>query len=411
MSSEESAQVEHSVEKLSDTEYLVQVTVPAEQVKRKLEESYRQAVREIELPGFRRGHVPRSLIEARFGEDFLAEDVQRELIGQALPTVLKEAELQPVVPPETETQEFGSGQPFRFSAKLEIFPDPIVADYAGLEVADLPPQPVSQAEIDGELEELRLQNATLVPKDQPGAQVEAEDMVRIRRPGHGDSYQTQARREHFSSALLGHLVGDVVRLPLDEVEAPVEIVAIERIERPDLDDLAQTLGHASSTELIAQVRQELEQEHEQVRQEELKHALLDAVIAKSQVPIPARLVDQLAQAQFQRANEQPQEAELAELKEAIHAQLKRQRVLATIAEREGLKLSDEEFEAYLKEQAQRQQMNPIKFRALLTREGRLEELRLAQDDERVLELLLQRAKIIKAAEPNDHGAADEEAES
>lgn len=407
MSSEESTQVEHSVEKLSDTEYLVQVTVPAEQVKRKLEESYRQAVREIELPGFRRGHVPRSLIEARFGADFLAEDVQRELIGQVLPGVLQEAELQPVVPPETETKEFDSGQPFRFSAKLEIFPRPVVADYAGLEVPDLPPQPVSQAEIDDELEELRLHNATLVPKDDPGAKVEIEDMVRVRRPGQGDTYQLQARPEHFSAALLGHLIGDVIRLPLDQMEGPVEIVAIERIERPDLDDLAQTLGHDGATELVAQVRQELEQDHQQAQQAALKRAVLDAVIAKSEVPIPARLVDQLAQAELQRADKQQlEEAELTEFKESIRAQLKRQRVLEAIEEQEELKLSDEEFETYLKEQAQRQQMNPIKFKALLEREGRLEGLRATQNDERALELLLEKAKIIKADD-----AADEEEQS
>ncbi len=393
--------MQKTVEAKSATEYLVRIEIPADIVERKLEESYRKAAREIELPGFRRGHVPRGLLEARFGRDFLYEDVQQELIREVLPGVLQEEKLQPASTPQTEVKQFELGKPFQFEVKLEILPQPTIGEYFGVEVTEPPLEPVTQEVIDRAIEELRLEHATLVPKI-PEAAVEAEDIVEIRKPGEKDTQELQARPNSFSATLIGHRVGETIELISGKKTQHVEIVAIRRIERPEVADLAKTLGHEKIEELMADVRQQIETLHEREQRSRLKREVLDAVVARSDVPMPARLVEELAQAEIQRVvrggGRQPSESELAELKDAMLKRLKRQRVLETIEDKEHLKLSDEEFEAFLKSEAERQQMNPIKFKALLEREGRLEQLQAAHNDERALDLLLEKAVIVKAGD-------------
>jgi FKBP-type peptidyl-prolyl cis-trans isomerase (trigger factor) len=86
----------------SPTHVIVRVEVPAEQVSRKVEELFRRVSRQIHLPGFRPGHVPRAVLEARFGKDFLNEDAQAELIEEYLPQALQQLQLRPVSPPQTK---------------------------------------------------------------------------------------------------------------------------------------------------------------------------------------------------------------------------------------------------------------------------------------------------------------------
>lgn len=393
--------IQKTVEAQSATEYLVRVEIPADAVERKLEESYRKAAREIELPGFRRGHVPRGLLEARFGRDFLYEDVQQELIREFLPGVLQEEKLQPASTPQTEIKQFELGKPFRFEVKLEVLPPPTIGEYFGVELTEPPLEPVTQEEIDRAIEELRLEQATLVPKATE-ATVETEDIVEVRKPGETETQELQARLNSFSATLIGHRVGETLELTSGNKKTQrVEIVAARRIERPELPDLAKTLGHEAVEDLIADVRRQVEKGHEREQRSRLKREVLDAVVARSDVPIPTRLVDELVQAEVpqivRNGGRQPSESELAQLKEAMLKRLKRQRVLETIEEKEHLNLSDEEFEAFLKSEAERQQMNPIKFKALLEREGRLEQLRAARNEERALELLLEKAVIVKTA--------------
>ncbi len=402
MSQGESPSVQKTVEAKSATEYLVRVEIPADAVEQKLEESYRKADREIELPGFRRGRVPRGLLEARFGRDFLYEDVQQELIREILPTVLEEEKLNPVSTPKTEIKQFEIGKPFQFEVSLEVLPPPVVKDYFGIEVTEPPLQPVTQEEIDREIEELQLEHATLVPKGSQTAAVEVEDVVEIRESGKRDTHEVQARLKYFSEGLIGHRVGETVELPLGQKREPVEIAAIRCIERPELPDLAKTLGHETVEELQASVRKDLEALHEREQRSRLKRAILDTIVDRSEVPIPQRLVDELAQAEVQQVvrngGRKPSDEELTKLKEAIVKRLKRQRVLETIEEKENLKISDADFEAFLKAEAERQQMNPIKFKALLERERRLDQLRSVRDEERALDLLLENAKIVKSSE-------------
>jgi trigger factor len=146
------------------------------------------------------------------------------------------------------------------------------------------------------------------------------------------------------------------------------------------------------------IREKLKERIKNEQEQKVRLALLDAVIAKSQVKVPQRLVAELLEEErklLQRSGRQLSEEDVATLKEALEQRLKRDRVLQAIKQKENIRLSDEQFEEFLKQEAERRGTNPVKFKALLEREGQLDRLRQDRENQQVLDLLVEKAHIIE----------------
>ncbi|MFQ6033657.1 MAG: trigger factor, partial [Candidatus Bipolaricaulia bacterium] len=367
------------VEEKGPTSRLIEVELPKEIVARKLEEVYRQVARDIELPGFRRGHVPRPLLEARFGQDFLYEDSQKELIQEYLPQALEEAELRPVAEPKTEVVQFEEGKPFIFQIEVEVLPEVEVEDYLGIEVEAEPKPRVTKKEVQKELDRLRREHATLLPKQ---GEAEVGDVV-IVSERIVDSQGTAVSEERgieveleeddeFSAKLLGRRAGEEVEIPLDEEHRSlIRIEEVKRVELPPLDEeFAKDLGHESIEELEEKVKEDLRERFSREHEQRMKLIILDELIDRTPLTIPEKLIEQLTEDLEGLAEE-----ELAEERRRRVRRLKRELVLNTIKSREGLELSDEEFEEELRKEAEWQGLNSHKLKGLLEREGRLKEFR------------------------------------
>ncbi len=388
-----------TIEEINETKRIIRVEIPADVVEQKLDELYRRVARTIEVPGFRKGRVPRSFLETRFGKDFLYEDTQTELIEEYLPKVLEDLDVELATRPEARVIEFEAGKPFTFEVNVEVFPEVELTDPAQIEIDAPPLREVTDEDIERVIEELRRDHATLVPKEGEDAVVEDEDVVVVRLPS-GETHELQAHSEGFTAQLLGKRVGESVILTSGEGEdaksVTVTVDGIKRIELPDLDELAQTLGHESEEELRADVQRRLEERFQEEHTDALRLAALDALIERSRVIVPDKLIDEIVEqerAYLQQQGRDLPEEEVGRLRETIRKRLQRDRVLRAFKQKEQIALSDEEFEAFLKEEAERQGMNPVKFKALLEREGQLERLRRRREDEKALDALLQRVRI------------------
>ncbi len=395
-----------TIEEINETKRVIRVEVPAEVVDRKLDELYRRVARTIEVPGFRKGRVPRSFLEMRFGKDFLYEDTQTELIEEYLPKALEDLDVELATRPEARVIEFEAGKPFTFEVDVEVFPEVQLADPARIEIAAPPQRDVTEEDIEQVMEELQRDHAVLVPKEGEDAVVEDEDVVVVRLPS-GETHELQAHAEGFTAPLLGKRVGESVELTSGEGEdaksVTVTIDGIKRIELPDLDELAQTLGHEDVEELRADVRQRLEERFQEEHEGALRLAALDALIERSRVVVPDKLIDEIVEgerAYLQQQGRDLPEEEIGELREAVRKRLQRDRVLRAFKQKEQITLSDGEFEEFLKQEAERQGMNPVKFKALLEREGQLERLRRRREDEKALDALLQRVRVHPQGEPS-----------
>lgn len=386
-------------ESKSPTQVTVRVEIPAETVSRKLDELFRHASREIRLPGFRPGHVPRAVLEARFGKDFLNEDAQAALIEEYLPQALQQLQLRPVSPPQTKPGEFDPQKDFIFEAEIEVLPEVTVRNYTGIAVQDIPVQPVQDSDIDAVVERLREEHATLLPKGgERSAVVEAGDIVEVKIAGDARIREWPATPGELTEKLIGHKIGETVTLTTDEQQIELRIEGVKILEKPNLEELARTLGHETMADLRTKIRQELEESRARRRERELKLKILDAIVAQTAVELPQRFIEQLVAQELERWQQQglpePSAEDVKKLKESIEQRVRRELVLEAIKKQEGLSLSDADFERLLEDEARKRQMQPIKLRALLEREGRLASFRSEHEDERVLQFLYERAKII-----------------
>jgi len=383
----------------SPTQVLVRVEIPAERVSQKIEELFRRASREIELPGFRRGRVPRAVLEARFGKDFLNEDAQTELIEEYLPQALQQLQLRPVSPPQTKPGEFDPQKDFAFEAEVEVLPEVTVRNYTDIEIEDVPMEPVQDSDVDAVVERLRLEHATLVPKaGERSSIVEAGDIVEVKISGEDQIREWQASPGELTGRLIGHRVGETVVLKTDDgQQLRVRIEGVKILEKPDGEELAKTLGHEDIMALRAKIRQELEESRARRRERTLKLKILDTIVAQTPIELPPRFIENLVAQELERWQQQgmpePAAEDVKRLREAIEQRVRRELVLEAIKRREGLALSDADFEKLLAEEAQKREMKPIKFRALLEREGQLQSFRSDAEDERVLQFLYKNAKI------------------
>lgn len=412
--------MESTIEQQDETKVTLHVEIPADVVDRKLDEVYRNIVKDVEIPGFRKGHVPRSFLEMRFGEDFLHDDAKSELVEEYLPQALQEHDLEPIGQPKPLEMELEAGSPFRFSVEVEVFPEVELPDYEGLEVEAPRRREVTEEEVEQALEDLRVEHATLVPREEEDAVAQAEDVVVVRRDT-GETHELQARSEGRTSPLIGHRSGDRVELRPAQVDdttgdgetLTVTIDGIKRVELPQIKELAVTLGHADVEELGEEVRNELEERAEREHEQALRTAALDAVVARSQVGVPSGFAEDVLQQEEKRLEESGQrlsDERRAELREEIESRLKRDRVVQAMKEREGISLSDEEFETFLEEEAQRREMNPVKFRALLDREGQLERVRRERENRRALDLLVEQVSFVESGDESGHENESEQDE-
>ncbi len=379
------------IERQDASTYRIDVEIPAEDVDAKLDAVYKRIVQEIEVPGFRKGHVPRSYLEMRFGSDFLYEDAQQELIEEALPEALESHDLRPASRPELKDVEFEAGQPFRFRVEVEVFPEvELPADIASIDVDVPEPDEISEDDLQDMIEDMRFQHATLVPKDDAQAIVEDEDVVTVVTSG-GQSKELQAQAEGSTEALIGHHVGEEVTLSTrDEESVTVTVDAINDIELPDLEDLAATVGYDDAEAMRESIRDDLRQRTAQQHEKQVHTAILDALVDASDVDVPTGVVEESVDQEiqhFQEQGHQPTDEQKAELREQIEQRLKRERVLNAFKRREGIELSDADFDNYLEEKAAEYDMPVVKFRALLEREEQLEHFRHERENRLALDRL------------------------
>ncbi len=394
-------------EESTDSEVRLEVTIESSTVNEKLDEIYNKTVQELDVPGFRKGKVPKSFVKARFGDDVFYEDAQNELIEEYLPEALKENGINPVSQPETEVVAFERDEDFTFEASVEVMPELELGDYTDLEIEEPGTEEVSAEEIEEELEEIREDNGQLVPKEDEV--VEAGDYVLVSDP-EGNSQQVNVSEDDPTGDLIGKSAGDQVVIgPNQEEGAQLEVEEIKELQLPELDDeLAKDLGHEDLESLRADIKSDLFEEKEEERTEKLKEGVLDSILESTEFSPPERMIQDMVDERVSETKEQlgsekysdileeqgKTEDEVAqEVEKSARKQLKRRMVLNEIAKQEEIEMTDEEFENRLEEEAEKQDVNPIKFKNQLKAEDQLESYRESLNQEKVLDFLLDSANL------------------
>ncbi len=425
--------VQSRVEDLSPVVKKVSVTLAPDRVKDALDTAYTSVSRTVKLKGYRQGHVPRRLVERYFGDD-VKKDVAQKLVTGSIHEALAEHKLDPVAPPRVENGAVEAGQPFKYTATVEVRPRVEPKDYEGLVVpkADLS---IADAQVDERLEEMRTEHAMFVPVE--GREVaELGDFASCDYEGFvGGTPLRGAKREgvllevvpgsmleNKAEALLGARIGETrelgVTFPADyaveelrgkEARFQTVLKGLKRREVPTLDDaFALDLGGEAKTlsDLRAKLKSELEAQKKERAEGEQREKLLEALVAKNPIEAPPALVERNVDAMlqgmlegFMRRGLDPRQLGLNfdrmrdELRQRALLEVKGYLLLEAIAEKESLTASEADLEAHFEKMAAEMKQPAEKVKAAFRRNDSFDSLKARLRQDKAFAFLLGKATL------------------
>ncbi|MET0402545.1 MAG: trigger factor [Cystobacter sp.] len=420
------------VEELSPIEKKLSIEVDTARVAEELTRAYSALGKQVKLPGFRQGKVPRRILEQRF-KDRVEDDVIQRVVQSAWLEAIRDHKVEAVAPPQvTNNSGLKTDAPFTFEARVEVKPQVEAKDYQGLPLARVDSQ-VTDADVGERLEQIRQNLARLEPVEgrdvaQAGdfATVDYEALVDGKEfPGSKAEGVTVelAPGELVESnvvALEGSKVGDIKELdytfPADYRVEDVKgktahfkfnVKGLKKKFTPELnDDFAKESGEAQSLEeLRTKIRGDLEQGKKNKALTEEREALIKALVERNAFEVPKsmveRTIDQMLEQRLRamaRMGMDPRRLNLdfARLREDLREEALREvrgaLLFESIALKENLKTSDEDVEKKIAELAQEanQSIDVVRkyFKGPEERQG----LSLRLREEKTIEFLKGQAK-------------------
>jgi trigger factor len=387
----------------------------------------------VSVPGFRKGKVPLSILKSRFAEHIKAEAIQN-LVPPAYEQALISERLIPLgnleLSPPMHQMELKDGQPLVFEATLDIKPDFALPTYEDLTIDKSPPN-VPREEVDEYVQRLQEQFATYIPieVDRP---VEESDSVRIdweclvNGAPITDGSKQDADVDIGKGMLLPAVESEVIGMRVDETrqvemdfdddhenpelagkhaEFNVTLRAITEKQLASLDDeFAKDLEYENYDQLRGAIWNNLVEEQKAIHSQRQREDILQQLIEKTAIDIPESIVDQHVQQTvqniLQRLRQEGQTPEQAgidmtklptELHEDAIKQTKQAWMFDVIAERENIRVTDDELDMEIRRIAEQQNRDSQKYASLLRESNRLEEFRDTLRNDKVYRLLIQRA--------------------
>lgn len=383
-------------EKLEGNQGVLTVEVDAETFSKALDEAFKKVSKQVNIPGFRKGKIPRGMFEQRFGAESLYQDALDIILPEVYPQAVEEAGIEPIDRPEIDVEQIEKGKNLIFTAKVIVKPEVKLGEYKGLEVEKIDAQ-VSEEDVDAELKSLQERHAELVVKED-GA-VEDGDTVVIDFEGFADgeafeggtaeNYTLEIGSGSFIPGFEEQLVGLEANGEKDvEVTFPEEYHAenlagkpatfkvklheIKAKELPALDDeFAKDVDE--EVETLEALKEKTKNRLEETRKAEAENALRDALVDKAsdnaEVDIPQILIEnevnrmmqefeQRLQAQgmnlelYFQFSGQDEDALKEQMKEDASKRVKYNLTLEAIAKAENIEVTDEEVDAEVAKMAE-----------------------------------------------------------
>jgi len=398
--------VRSTLEPVAPTKVKISVVVEPDELGPAIERTARRLSREVKVPGFRKGKVPRPVLEARIGrEALIAEAIEHEAVPEFYAKAVEELGVEPLSRGKVEPPDYKDGQPLEFSATVEVKPRIDLPPYRGVEV-ERPEIEVTDKHLDTQLDQLRERFAQLEVIGRPIAKGDFAQ-IDLRATRHSEEIAELTRTDFLYEVGSGTVVpeldeqlegthkGDILRfngtLPEEagelagqEVTFTVLVKEAKSKVLPALDDdFAQEASEFDTLdELRAHLRERLEEAATGQVRSELETRVLDAFLGQVDVPLPETLVNDELQfrasrfvqqlnlmgislEQYQQGAETTREQLEADLRAQAERAVKAQLVLEAVAAAEGIEASDEEVEAEIGRQAQRLGREPGDVRKAL----------------------------------------------
>jgi trigger factor len=437
--------MEFRIEELSPVEKRLAVEIPWERVREKLDIAYRELGKGAQIRGFRKGKVPRSVLERMYGKA-VQQEVAKELVQESFLKAAGEHKLEPVAEPTIEEATLKTGESFKYSAKVEV--------RAAVELKEIDGLPgtrrkvvVPDAEVDKALDHKRTMHTEFKPiegrtttattdvliitckgtigehkVDRPEVSVDLSEPKHEPLPGLAaaltgvpiDAKDLEINLDMPADSNVKEIAGQKAALVISIKDAREKVI-------PALDDeFAKDTGEADTLdELRGKLREGLEKAARDRADRDAREVILKELIKRNPVPVANALVERGIDNQIKRARislaMQGLDMDQAgvdmdgmreRLRDGAADEIRGQLLLEEIADKEKIEISDGELDAKIAELAASQQKRPQKVRADMEREGTLDTLRWRLRQDKALDLVLSRATITEIEGAPDATDAD-----
>ncbi|RKN83882.1 trigger factor [Paenibacillus ginsengarvi] len=404
-------------EKIEKNKGVLNVEVGAEQVADALDKAFKKVVAKANIPGFRKGKVPRQIFEARFGIESLYQDALDILLPEVYVQAVEEAAIEPVDRPDVEIEQFGKGQALIFKATVVVKPEVQLGEYKGLEVAKQD-NAVSEEEIEEELKRLQQRHAELVVLEEGTAEKGDIAVIDFEGSVDGVPFDGGKAEKHslelgsgsfipgFEDQVIGMAKGEEkdvnVTFPEEyqseelKGKAAVFKVLVHDIKRknlPELDDeFAKDVSEFDTLEEFKQdISKRLEERKTKANEQERESAVVEKAAAGAEVEIPDAMisteVEQMYKEFSSRLGMQGMDINMylqftgqdeATVKQQMRTDAERRvrnnLVIEAIAKAENITATEEEINEELERLASQYQRSADELRAILSANGSLDSL-------------------------------------
>jgi len=414
----------------------ITIEVTAERVKEEIDHKYKDLNDSMALPGFRKGHAPRNVLERKFGKALL-DDLKFELLSGSFEEVKEEKKLEPVGEPELEADKITleEGKPFVYEMKIEVRPTIEIKNYEGLKVTK-PAVAVEDKDVDNVLKGFQESKAELIPAEdniaREGDQLTADfTLVVDGKPldtGENNAVMLSPDIQFFGKelpefykAIVGKKVGDSVEVPLklpDDfpdktqagkdaiIKAAIKGVKQKKLPAIDVDFAKKHFDMDTIDELRADIRKRIEREKEAAGRAAMGEKLVEELVKANDFPMPEGLITSGAEEALRRAQldlamkgiaedevKKVTEGDKGQSRENMAKALKAHFILEHLAQKEKIFVTEDQVEERVGQMAAQYGKWPHEMKQYLEEQGMLSQLRRSMREELVKEYLLSKAVI------------------
>ena len=386
-----------SVRNLEPTKVKLTVTVEPEELNPYLDAARKEIAKQVNVPGFRKGHVPGKIIDQRIGFAAVAGEAVNDAVPELYSKALDEKKIRPMAQPEFDVQDVPQSAndetKLKFTATVERRPDIELPEIDGLEIAISKPE-VKDEDVDKRLETLRQRFGTLVGVDRPAAKgdfanidLTAEIDGETVDSQEGVSYElgSNTMLDGLDEALDGLSAGEETTfegtLEAGEHEGQkatvkVKVNSVKAEELPELDD--DFASEASEFDTLDELKEDLKKVAAQDAEGRQATAARDAFIAKLEdgleIPVPKGVKANMVEEQLKGMTPDPEKAtkeQKAQAEETVEKDLRDQMVLDALAEKLDVQVSQSDVFNFLASIAQQYGMDPNNFIQAIIKNGQL----------------------------------------
>lgn len=396
------------VENLEKNMAKLTIEVSADDLEKALQAAYLKEKNKISVPGFRKGKVPRAMIEKMYGPEIFYDDAANRLIPDAYAEAADESKLEIASQPKIDVVQLEKGKPFIFTAEVAVKPEVTLGEYKGLEV-EKTDTAVTDEEVDAQVEKERDSNArTITVEDRP---VQKGDQTIIDfegfvdgvafEGGKGEDYPLTIGSDAFIPGFEDQLIGAEKGAEVEvKVQFPAEYhaedlagkpavfkVTVKEIKAKELpaldDDFAQDVSEFNTLEEYkADVRKKLEDKKEAAAKEAKEEAAIAKAIENAQMDIPEAMIDTQTRQMMDEFASRLQQQGLAlqqyyqftgmdndklaeQMKPNALKRIQTRLVLEAVVKAEDIKATEEEYKAEVEKMAKMYQMETEKLEQLI----------------------------------------------